>query len=124
MNVTARFYGHLQLQVGRRQINLDLPEHATLRLLVEEMDRQLGEQADVSFLPFRGDEQEEQPTHIEKSRYNMLILVNGHDQQFLDGLDTCLQDGAEVDFLPPLAGGASTLNRTRAISQNTPRCFC
>ena len=33
------------------------------------------------------------------------IMVNGHDIEFLDKIDTGLKDGDEVLILPPLAGG-------------------
>ena len=34
------------------------------------------------------------------------VYVGGEDIRFLDGLDTPVQDGAELTILPAVAGGA------------------
>ncbi len=37
--------------------------------------------------------------------YSMIIMVNGRRIEFLRGYDTALQEGDEVSFFPPAAGG-------------------
>jgi molybdopterin converting factor small subunit len=42
---------------------------------------------------------------LENPRPNTLILVNGKEISVLNGLDTMLEDGDEVVFVPVVHGG-------------------
>lgn len=43
-----------------------------------------------------------------KLRDYVKLLVNGHNIQFLNGLDTVLKDGDVIAVFPPVAGGGSS----------------
>jgi len=38
-------------------------------------------------------------------RHNIIILVNGKNVKFLNGLDTKINRGDVIDLFPPVAGG-------------------
>lgn len=42
-------------------------------------------------------------------RQYLAVLVNGRDINFLDGIDTMVEDGDDVSIFPPVAGGSSNV---------------
>ncbi|ABN69772.1 MoaD family protein [Staphylothermus marinus F1] len=42
---------------------------------------------------------------LEKKGWRLIILVNGKHIEFLNGMDTVLNDGDEIAIFPPAAGG-------------------
>ena len=93
MKATARFYGHLRPQAGRRDLELDLAPGTTLAHFLRMVEERLGPEAGVHLHPFHG------------GHYALLIAVNGQDHHFVGGLEAPLPEGALVDLMPPLSGG-------------------
>ena len=80
-------------EVMDSQIDMDLPEGATIRTLLDELTgrhRGLGEM----MFDTNG-----------TIRNFINILKNGRNVHFLAGLDTPLHDGDVIALFPPLAGG-------------------
>ncbi len=77
---------------GRRVIEVDLPEGATVRDALLAASREA---------PGLYDEV------VEDGRVRVMykVLVDGRDVDFLEGLSTRLRDGSEVHVFPPVAGG-------------------
>ncbi len=93
MKATARFYGSLRRQAGRRELDLDLAPGMTLAHFLKVVEERLGSEAGVHLHPFHG------------GHYALLITVNGQDHHFTGGLEAPLPEGALVELMPPLAGG-------------------
>lgn len=80
-------------EVMDSQIELELPEDATIRMLLAELTARY---RDLRGMLFAGPE-------ILKDFVN--ILRNGRNIQFLAGLDTPLGNGDVIALFPPVAGG-------------------
>jgi molybdopterin synthase sulfur carrier subunit len=87
----------LQLKelLGHREIEVELPEGATVQDALEQMAALMGERAVPALL--RGEDRSPQPY--------LRIMVNGRDIAFLGGVATPLLDADVVLVLPPAGGG-------------------
>ena len=85
----------LQEVIGRREVELDLPQGTALKELLSHMVGVWGER--LSERIFKAGTEELLP--------RIRVMVNGRDMQFLRGLETVLQDGDEVYLFPPVSGG-------------------
>jgi molybdopterin synthase sulfur carrier subunit len=81
--------------IGQRLTEVDLPHGSTVGDLLTTMNERSGERlANRLFDP-------ENDAVLPYVR----IMVNGQTIQFLEGLETRLQEGDEVLILPPVSGG-------------------
>jgi len=81
--------------VGKREVELLLPEGSTVADLLRNMTERWGEELSSRLF--------EPGTHSLFSHIH--IMVNGRAMAFLKGMETVLQDGDDVLILPPAAGG-------------------
>jgi molybdopterin synthase sulfur carrier subunit len=95
--VKVRVHTILTLQevIGRREVELDLPQGTTLKELLSHMVGVWGEK--LSERLFKAGTEELLP--------RIRVMVNGRDVQFVQGLETVLQDGDQVHLFPPVSGG-------------------
>ncbi|MHA2394667.1 MAG: MoaD family protein [Promethearchaeota archaeon] len=91
-NVTLKLMTIFSTDIGLTQINYSNVE--ILGDLIDQFMLEYGKKIRKSFLTPQG----RLETHI-------VILVNGRNYQFLEGLKTELKDGDEVVISPPLVGG-------------------
>ncbi|MGD2142217.1 MAG: MoaD/ThiS family protein [Candidatus Bathyarchaeota archaeon] len=92
MKVRVRVFGDLVPIIGKNH-GLELEEEATVGVLA-------GVIADRAGL--------KRPGYLGNYRIiggDLAILVNGRNIDLLDGIETRLQDGDEIVFMPPAAGG-------------------
>ncbi len=82
--VRFKFYGLARELAGAEERSLELGAPAPLRALLGGL---IGED------------------RLAPSRHLHVILVNGRNCIFLDGLDTLLRDGDLIEILPPVPGG-------------------
>lgn len=88
MKVKAVFIQEFYKKVGKFEVEVDLPEGATVRDLIDYLDANLIE-------GFKDEILEDGQV-----KYPVEIAVNGRRIDFLDGLDTRLKDGDKVLFSP------------------------
>ena len=89
IRITAAFLQEFYEEMGRYQMDLEIPEGSTVRDLIEIIDREVKPGFKSMVLDERGE-----------VRYPREIAVNGRRIDFLDGLDTKLKDGDRVVFSP------------------------
>ncbi len=75
------------------QFDLEFPEGATIRILLDELMGRYGGLEELMFAA------------PETLRDFVNILKNGRNVHFLAGLDTPLDDGDIIALFPPVAGG-------------------
>jgi molybdopterin synthase sulfur carrier subunit len=93
-HVTAvRLFGSLRELAGEREIDVSLPDGATVRDLIN----RLGE-----LRPILAQRLLDEDGNIPRS---VNVFVNGRDIRDLGGLDTPVMPDDEVTLLPPAAGG-------------------
>ena len=93
-HVTAvRLFGSLRELAGEREIDVSLPDGATVRDLLN----RLGE-----LRPILAQRLLDEDGNIPRS---VNVFVNGRDIRDLGGLDTPVMPDDEVTLLPPAAGG-------------------
>ena len=85
----------LQEVIGQREAEIDLPQGTILKALLSHMVGAWGER--LSQRLFKEGTEELLP--------RIRVMVNGRDMQFVQGLETVLQDGDEVHLFPPVSGG-------------------
>ena len=90
--VTVRAFATLR-EVMDKEVRLDLPAGAQLRLLLAELTGRYQGLNDRLF------------ADPETLRDYVNILKNGRNIYFLNGLDTRLDDGDLIALFPPAAGG-------------------
>ncbi|MGA2108878.1 MAG: MoaD/ThiS family protein [Syntrophorhabdales bacterium] len=95
IKVKVRTIAGLKKILGRDEVELPVPQGATMATLIALMAEQWGE--DLSAYLSDPDRASPLP-HVR-------ILVNGQDIAFLDGISTPLMDGDEVLMLPLVGGG-------------------
>jgi len=88
--VKAVFIQEFYRELGRFEIEADLPEGATIRDLIDYIDEKIKPGFRRLVLDDEG----------QGLRYPVEIAVNGRRIDFLDGLDTRLRDGDRVLFSP------------------------
>lgn len=94
MPVTLKFLGALRHASGEDNVTVDCQNKATIMELVDVVTKRM-----PALRPNILDEQLETP------KPNSLILVNGKEISVLNGLDTKVEDGDEVVFVPVVHGG-------------------
>ncbi len=94
MNVKARFVGSLRGLSGEEVVTLELQKHLSLKQIMKRIARERQGLREVFVVS--------QP---EKLRTAMLILVNGKEVSVLKGLETVINHGDELVFVPILHGG-------------------
>ncbi|MFZ5634609.1 MAG: MoaD/ThiS family protein [Bacillota bacterium] len=95
VRVTVRFIGHLAALARTREQVFE-PDPPVLEELFRQVDRATGGRL-AGELYQAGDRQQLHKANI--------FLINGREARFLAGLQTALDDGAVVTFMPPLVGG-------------------
>ena len=80
-------------EVMDSQIDVELPEGATIRILLDELTGRYGGLKELMFAA------------PETLRDFVNILKNGRNIHYLAGLDTPLDDGDVITMFPPVAGG-------------------
>lgn len=89
MRVGVTFLGYLRLELGRKEVEIDLPEGASLDEAIGRLVELLGPAAESALLsPRQG--------------FNILISVNGRAME----PSAILADGDRIALFPPSAGGA------------------
>ena len=88
MKVKAVFIQEFYRKVGKFEVEVDLPEGATVRDLIDYLDANLIE-------GFKSEILEDGQV-----KYPVEIAVNGRRIDFLEGLDTRLKEGDKVLFSP------------------------
>jgi molybdopterin synthase sulfur carrier subunit len=85
----------LKQAIGQRQMQIELPDESTVGGLLSYMMRRWGDKLSPHLLdPSSG-----------KLLSHVRVMVNGQTIRFLQGMETPLQDGDEVLFLPLVSGG-------------------
>ena len=93
MPLTVKLIGAMRQFSGKTQLTFNFHKEMSLKNLVTELSREMP-QIEKSL----GDE-------LNNSRSNALILVNGREISVLNGLETKLNDGDEIVFIPVVHGG-------------------
>ena len=94
MALTIKFIGALRHLSGKTQLTINFQEGMSLKELVTKISQQMPK-LEKTF----SDHQ------LNDSRSNALILINGREISVLNGLETKLNDGDEIVFVPVVHGG-------------------
>jgi molybdopterin synthase sulfur carrier subunit len=90
----VHFYATLRQIVGKREVDIPVPESASLRQLVNEI---------VTEYPGLRQEMVDKKNNLQS---HIHIFVNGRDMAYLEGgLDYQLSPGDRVSIFPPVGGG-------------------
>ena len=93
MPLTLKFIGALRQISGKTQLTVNFQEGMSLKDLVTKISQEMP-QLDKTF-----------SDQLNDSRSNALILINGREISVLNGLETKLNDGDEIVFIPVVHGG-------------------
>ena len=93
MPLTLKFIGALRQISGKTQLTVNFQEGMSLKDLVTKISQEMP-QLEKTF-----------SDQLNDSRSNALILVNGREISVLNGLETKLNDGDEIVFIPVVHGG-------------------
>ena len=94
MVITAKFIGSFRNISGKGKLTIMSEGTIPLREAIKEIVEELPKLKRVLIDP-----------ELEDPRPNTLILVNRKEISILNGLDTMLEDGDEVVFVPVVHGG-------------------
>lgn len=94
MAVTVKLVGALRHMSGKNQLNIGHQQAMTLMDLIATISKEAPE-----LKPNLISQQPDEP------KANALILVNGREISVLNGLETKLNDGDEIVFVPVVHGG-------------------
>ncbi|MCW4010915.1 MAG: MoaD/ThiS family protein [Candidatus Bathyarchaeota archaeon] len=94
MPVTLKFLGALRHASGKAELSFPCKDEGSVLDLVDALTKQAPE--------LRRNLLDEQ---LEAPKPNALMLVNGKEISILDGLDTKVNDGDEIVFVPVVHGG-------------------
>jgi sulfur-carrier protein len=95
MKITLHTILGLKQVIGQKQMEIDLPQGSRLEDLFANMKQRWGDKlAPHLFDPVSG-----------AVLSHMRIMVNGQTIQFLQGMETLLNEGDEVAILPMISGG-------------------
>jgi molybdopterin synthase sulfur carrier subunit len=94
MTLTIKFIGALRHLSGKTQLTINFQEGMSLKELVTKISQKMPK-LEKTF----SDQQ------LNDSRSNALILINGREISVLNGLETKLNDGDEIVFVPVVHGG-------------------
>jgi len=93
MPLALKFIGALRQVSGKTQLTVSFQEGMSLKGLVTKISQEM-----PSLQKMLSDQ-------LENSRSNALVLVNGREISVLNGLETKLNDGDEIVFIPVVHGG-------------------
>ena len=93
MPLTLKFIGALRQISGKTQLTVNFQEGMSLKDLITKISQEMP-QLDKTF-----------SDQLNDSRSNALILINGREISVLNGLETKLNDGDEIVFIPVVHGG-------------------
>jgi molybdopterin synthase sulfur carrier subunit len=93
MPLTLKFIGSLRQISGKTQLTVDFQEGMSLKDLIAEISREMPQLHKA----FRD--------QLDDSRSNALVLINGREISVLNGLESTLNDGDEIVFIPVVHGG-------------------
>ena len=94
MPLSLKFIGALRQVSGKTQLITSFQEDMTLKSLVAKLSQDMPQLEKIFSDQQLGD-----------VRSNALVLVNGREISVLDGLNTKLNDGDEIVFIPVVHGG-------------------
>jgi MoaD family protein len=94
MPLKLKFIGALRQISGKTQLTVDFKEGTSLKDLIAEISQEMPQLQKIL-----GD------TQFNDSRSNVLVLVNGREISVLNGLETKLNEGDEIVFIPVVHGG-------------------
>lgn len=94
MTINVKFVGALRHLSGRNELTLTYKKPISLKKLVCEIAREIPKLKQSLF-----------DTQLDELRVTGLILVNGKEISVLNGLETHLNDGDDVVFVPVVHGG-------------------
>ncbi len=94
MKICVEFTGQLKSAIGQANDRVELPEGATLAMLLVQLGERCGEQARPHLLNASG---QMQPS--------LLVAINGSALPSRQAETTVLQEGDSIVLLPPIAGG-------------------
>ena len=94
MGLTVKFIGALRKISGQTQLTIEYQPRLSVKELLKKLSREMPDLEKT----FQDDE-------LNDSRSTALILVNGREISVLDGLETNLNDGDEIVFIPVVHGG-------------------
>lgn len=89
----AKVFGTLRSVIGNKEVKVSLDQSNTVGDVLEQLKARYPELREKL-----GGEGETPPTGVN-------ILVNGRSIEFLDGLDTPLQEDDRLALFPPIGGG-------------------
>jgi molybdopterin synthase sulfur carrier subunit len=95
MALTVKFIGALRHVTGKPQLNIECKEKFSVKDLILKIVQETP-QLKTGLI-------DQQPDGTMKT--NALVLVNDREISVLDGLDTKLDDGDEIVFVPVVHGG-------------------
>ncbi len=93
MPLTLKFIGALRQISGKTQLTVDFQEGMALKDLITKISQEMP-QLDKTL-----------SDQLSDSRSNALVLINGREISVLNGLETKLNDGDEIVFVPVVHGG-------------------
>ena len=93
MPLTLKFIGALRQISGKTQLTVNFQEGMSLKDLVTKISQEMP-QLEKTF-----------SDQLNDSRSNALVLINGREISVLNGLETKLNDGDEIVFIPVVHGG-------------------
>ena len=93
MPLTLKFIGSLRQISGKTQLTVNFQEGMSLKDLITKISREMP-QLDKAL-----------SDQLNDSRSNALVLINGREISVLNGLETKLNDGDEIVFIPVVHGG-------------------
>jgi MoaD family protein len=91
--LTLKFIGSLRQISGKTQLTVNFQEGMSLKDLITKISREMP-QLDKAL-----------SDQLNDSRSNALVLINGREISVLNGLETKLNDGDEIVFIPVVHGG-------------------
>jgi MoaD family protein len=93
IHVKVEVLGYLRTIIGKKELEVELKGRNTITQLIATLSRTYGrELSDVILSPISGE-------------FQVLILINGKDIDFLQKTKTLLSDGDNVTIIPMSAGG-------------------
>jgi len=93
MPLTLKFIGALRQISGKTQLTVNFQERMSLKDLITKISQEMP-QLDKTF-----------SDQLNDSKSNALVLINGREISVLNGLETKLNDGDEIVFIPVVHGG-------------------
>jgi len=93
VKVKAKIYGHLQNFFNQKEFEVELPDQSTLDNLITRIGEMYGKEKEMELRP------------RESAKFPLMIIVGNKDHRSLNGMNTSLQDGTVVYFMPPAVGG-------------------